>query len=44
MTDLAFQISHHVAILIFVYAPPRRKLLQNMSAVGDGSPARPENG
>jgi hypothetical protein len=44
MTKAAFQIPHHVAIRIFVYAPSRRKLSQSMGTGGDGFPARPENG
>jgi hypothetical protein len=34
----AFQISDHVAIRIFVCAPPRRKLSLNFGAGGDGFP------
>ena len=43
MTKSAFQIPHHVAIHIFVYAPPCRKLSLNTGAGGDGIPPRPEN-
>jgi len=38
----ALQILHHIAIRIFVCAPPRCKLSQNFGAGGDGFPARPE--
>ena len=42
MIQPAFQIPHHVAIHIFVYAPPCRKLSLNIGAGGDGIPAKPE--
>jgi hypothetical protein len=44
MTKSAFQIPHHVAIRIFVYTPPRRKLSLNFYAGGDSFPVRPEKG
>jgi hypothetical protein len=44
MIKSAFQIPHHVAIRIFVYAPPRRKLSLNIGAGADGFPHSVENG
>jgi len=44
MTKSAFQIPHHVAIRIFVYAPPRRKSSLNIGAGGDGFPHSEEKG
>ena len=38
MIKSAFQIPHHVAIRVFVYAPPRGKLSQNIVGGGDGFP------
>jgi len=40
----AFQIPHHVAIRIFVYAPPRCFSAENSGAGGDGFPHSAENG
>ena len=40
MTKSAFQIPDHVAIQMFVYAPPRRILSLNIGASGDCFPAR----
>jgi hypothetical protein len=42
MIESAFQIPDHVAIRIFVCAPPRRRLSLNYGAIGDGFPARLE--
>jgi hypothetical protein len=42
MTKSAFRIPHHVALHIFVYAPPCREVSLNIGAGGDGIPARPE--
>jgi len=44
MIKSAFQIPHHVAIRIFVYAQPRPKLSLNIGAGGDGFPPREEKG
>jgi len=44
MIKSAFQIPHHVAMRIFVYAPPCRKLSQNIGACGDGFSPRAEKG
>jgi hypothetical protein len=38
MIKSAFQIPEHVAIRIFVCAPPRRKLSLNFGTGGDGFP------
>ena len=40
----AFQIPHHVAIRISVYAPPRRTLSRNIGAGGDDIPHSAEKG
>jgi hypothetical protein len=40
MIKSAFQIPDHVAIQIFVCAPPRCKLSLNFGAGGDGFPPR----
>jgi len=44
MIKSAFQITHHVAIRIFVYAPPRCFSAENSGAGGDGFPPREEKG
>jgi len=44
MIKSAFQIPHHVAIRIFVCAPPRSKLSLNIGAGGDGFPHSAEKG
>jgi len=42
MIKSAFQIPDHVAIQIFVCAPPRCKFALKFGAGGDGFSARPE--
>jgi hypothetical protein len=44
MITTSFYIPHRVAIPISVYAPPRRKLSQNIGAGGDGFPHNEEMG
>jgi hypothetical protein len=44
MIKSAFQIPDHVAIHIFVSAPPRRTLSLNIGAGGDGFPHSAEKG
>jgi hypothetical protein len=44
MIKPAFQIPVHVAIRIFVCAPPRRKFALNFGAGGDGFPHSVEKG